>query len=157
MRIFTALALASLSWASAAKAQSVELSGHVKQAAHLAIADLKALPAETLEVSFETSHGTSHGSFVGVKLWALIERAGLADTEGRHPDLRHTVEIHARDGYRIVMSLGEIDPELGDKGVILAYSKDGQALPEADAPRLIVAGDKHGAREVRAVDRITID
>ena len=156
MRAFI-IALAWLCLCAAAQAQSVEISGHVRQTLNLSTADLKALPAETVEVSFESAQGRSQGKFVGVRLWMLVDRAGLADTEGRHPDLHHSIEIHARDGYRIIMSLGEIDPDFGNKQVILAYSKDGQPISDSDAPRLIVPGDRHGARDVRAVDRITID
>jgi hypothetical protein len=45
-----------------------------------------------------------------------------------------TVLVEATDGYRAVFSLAELDPELIDRVVLLADTKDGQPLPPREGP-----------------------
>ena len=64
--------------------------------------------------------------------------------------LSTVVVAEARDGYRVVFSLGELDPLLGKARVIVATACDGAALIEDDGPyRIAVGGDERGARSVR--------
>lgn len=52
----------------------------------------------------------------------------------------------------IAVAIGEIEPNLEGKQILVAYSRDGQPTE----PRLVVPGDKHGARSVRDVVRVTV-
>ena len=72
-------------------APSLAIAGAVDHPQQLTIADLKALPPTTLDVTFMTGHGEEHGRFTGALLWTLLDRAALSDTKGKHPDLHHTL------------------------------------------------------------------
>jgi hypothetical protein len=56
------------------------------------------------------------------------------------------------DGYRVLFSLMEFDAAFNDQVVLVADHRDGKLLDTREGPlRLIVAGDKRGARWVRGV------
>jgi len=68
-----------------------------------------------------------------------------------------TVLIEAADGYRAAFALAELDPELTDRIILLADTKDGQPLPPGEGSfRVIVAGEKRPARWVRQVRVVTV-
>ena len=56
----------------------------VKQELILDEALLKSLPAVTVDVTFETGEGKKSGSYTGVLLWALLEKAGPIDEPGKN-------------------------------------------------------------------------
>jgi hypothetical protein len=77
--------------------------------------------------------------------------AGLRDT------VAMTVLVAASDGYRAAFSLAELEPELTDRVILLADTKDGQPLSPREGPfRIIVPGEKRPARWVRQVSAITV-
>jgi hypothetical protein len=56
----------------------------------------------------------------------------------------------------VAVALGELDPDYGNKQVLLAYhSTDGSA--SFDHLRLLVPGDVHGGRAVRDVAKIEVN
>ena len=96
--------------------------------------------------------------FKGVALIEILEKAGVT-TGGklRGENLAKYILISAADGYEVVYSLPEIDPEFTDQVIILATEKDGQALPNGEGPfRMIVPSDKKQARWIREVRSIKI-
>jgi hypothetical protein len=104
-----------------------------------------------------SAHGhTSQCS--GVALAALAARAGLPTGEALRGDaLRLLLVVAARDGYRVAFTLGEIDPKLGGKPVLLADSCDGKPLAADNGPlRLVVPGEARAARSVRQVEAISV-
>jgi len=133
-----------------ALAQSPELvlQGKVRQPQRLTFEDLKKMPAEHADVSYQTDRGPVIASFTGVLLWSLIGAAGGIDDSAKNPELRHAIRITAKDGYVVVTSSGEIAPDFGARGVIVAYERDGKPLDEF---RIVMPGDKHGGRNVRDV------
>ena len=139
-----------------ALAQSPELvlQGKVRQPQRLTFEDLKKMPAEHADVSYQTDRGPVSGSFSGVLLWSLIGAAGGIDDSAKNPELRHAIRITAKDGYVVVTSTMEIAPDFGAKGVIVAYERDGKPLDEL---RIVMPGDKHGGRNVRDVISINIE
>jgi DMSO/TMAO reductase YedYZ molybdopterin-dependent catalytic subunit len=61
------------------------------------------------------------------------------------------------DGYKVVLALGEIDPEFHPGQVLVADSMDGKPLgPQTGPLRLIVSEDKRPARSVRNLVSIEI-
>jgi len=94
----------------------------------------------------------------GVSLVDLLRKAGaMPATPLRGPQLARLVDVQAADGYRVVFSLGELEPGLGKTQVILADQCQGKPLAAQDGPlRLLVPGDSRPARSVRQVDRITV-
>ena len=63
------------------------LRGAVKQQLVLDEALLTSLPAVTVDVTFETGEGKKSGSFTGVLLWALLEKAVPIDAPGKNAQL----------------------------------------------------------------------
>jgi len=125
--------------------------GLVTQPKSFTLDDLQKLPATRETVSFMGEHGQEKSSYTGVLLWTLLDQAGGLADSGKRPDLRHTMTVTGRDGYIVVLSLGELDPDFGAKAAIVAYSRDGQPFDPARGFRLVVPGDKHGGRDVRDV------
>jgi hypothetical protein len=137
-----------------APAGELALTGKVVHPQQFDLDKLKALASQQVQVSFQTEHGEQKMSFTGVPLWALLGQAGgLADTE-KSAALHHTIKIAAKDGYWVLISTGEIAPDLGGKPAMIAYQRNDEA-PGASGFRLVMPGDRHGARYVR--DVITID
>jgi len=126
----------------------------VRQPQRLTFEDLKKMPAEHADVSYQTDRGPVIASFTGVLLWSLIGAAGGIDDSAKNPELRHAIRITAKDGYVVVTSSGEIAPDFGARGVIVAYERDGKPLDEF---RIVMPGDKHGGRNVRDVVSINVE
>jgi DMSO/TMAO reductase YedYZ molybdopterin-dependent catalytic subunit len=138
----------------AAQTPTLSLEGKVRQPQHWTLDDLKKMPAEHVDVTFQTDHGPSTASFTGVLLWSLIEMTGGIDDATRNSVVRHTIRITATDHYVVVLSTGEIAPDFGNKGALISYERDGKPL---DNFRLVIPGDKHGARDVHDVVTLKIE
>ncbi|WP_439555949.1 molybdopterin-dependent oxidoreductase, partial [Dyadobacter sp.] len=67
--------------------------------------------------------------FAGVALIELLEKAGVTTgAKLRGENLAKYVLISAADGYEVLYSLAEIDPEFTDQAILLATTKDGHPL-----------------------------
>lgn len=88
----------------------------------------------------------------------MIEAARLdVPEDARNPLLTHYVVITATDGYRVVLSGGELDPNFGNAPILLAWEQDGAALDAGNAPaRLVVPGDGRGGRYVSGVISVEV-
>ena len=65
--------------------------------------------------------------------------------------------VVAADGYRVVLALPEVDPDLTDKMVLLADREDGKRLGADEGPfRLVVPDDKRHNRWVKRVTHIGV-
>jgi len=148
-------AVAGAAWAQAI-GLGVKLDGHVQAEQGFSADQLKAFPPRHVDVSYQTMHGTEHHAFTGVLLWDLVTKAGLKNGGGKNPGLRHTLVVRAQDGYAAILSIGEIDPALEGKPVILAYRQDGRP-GDLPALKLIVPGDRMGARMIRDVTEVEVD
>ena len=63
----------------------------------------------------------------------------------------------ANDGYQVVISGGEIDPNFGNAPMLLAWEQDGTALSAENGPlRLVVPGDLRGGRYVYGIVSIDV-
>jgi DMSO/TMAO reductase YedYZ molybdopterin-dependent catalytic subunit len=143
------------STAKAADAPGVRLDGAVLHEQVFTLPQLKALPAQTVEMSYKTKTEQLHNAWTGVRLWDLVKLAGLKNDSGKNAGLRHTLMVHGKDGYVVALSVGEMDPMEEGKQVILAYSQAGQAADLAGL-RLVVPGDSHAARQVHDVVEIEV-
>ena len=65
----------------------LSLGGRIKQPQRLDAEGLRQLPAESVQVSFQTERGPLTGSFTGVRLWAVLAAAGALGLQRRHPGL----------------------------------------------------------------------
>lgn len=117
--------------------------------------DLDRLPRATQAL---TAHDRKV-SCEGVLLRDVLAKAGLptgADVRGTA--LTTVITAHARDGYRVAFTLGELDAQLGAARVLVATRCDDHALDEDDGPlRLVVDDRTRGARSVRQLERLSVD
>jgi hypothetical protein len=93
-----------------------------------------------------------------VALIEVLEKAGVTTgAKLRGENLAKLILIKAADGYEVVYSLPEVDPEFTDKVIMVAIEKDGQPLPNGEGPfRMIAPNDKKQARWVREVREIKV-
>jgi DMSO/TMAO reductase YedYZ molybdopterin-dependent catalytic subunit len=141
-----------------ARADRISIDGAVKTPKSVTLDDLKREPATTEVVSLKTGKGSLTGSFTGVSLWTLLQEAVIQVSPDHKNDLlRHTITVTSSDGYAAVLSVAEIDPELGDDRAIIAYARDGQPLTDTRGfARLILPADKSAGRSISGVARITV-
>jgi hypothetical protein len=150
-----ALALVVVSVAHAVAADAPVVNGNVKQPLALTSDMLRSLPKTDVDVSFETSKGRETVHYAGALLWAILDKAGLVNGDGKNAELRHTLLITGRDGYAVAIAVGEIEPHYEAKPVIIAY-EGGTPSGTLAAIRLIVPGDAHGGRSVSNVVHIEV-
>ena len=100
--------------------------------------------------------GKTH-EYEGVNLRDVLAQAGAPTGDALHgKEMVDYVLAEASDGYRVLFSVAELDPEFGDRQVLVADKMDGKPLPPQDGPlRLVVLGDKRQARWVRMLQTLT--
>ena len=118
-------------------------------------------PAARATLQRHRVDATAHGETLrceGVSLAALLQSSGaMPDAPLRGAHLDRYVLVSARDGYRAVFSLGELDVTLGNRSVYLVDRCDDAPLDADSGPlRLLVPDDARPARGVRQVERITV-
>jgi hypothetical protein len=88
----------------------------------------------------------------------LLRAAGATfGKELRGPLLAAYVLAEAKDGYRVVYSIGEVDPDTGNAQILVADKKNGDPLPVAEGPyRFVLPQDKRAARWIRQTTRISV-
>jgi len=138
----------------AAQVAPLTLAGLVRRPGPRDTTALARFGADTL------THGVrgTPARFRGVLLWRLLQDAGLVtDSTIKSDALRKVVIATARDGYRIVFSIGELDPSVGATPVLIAWERDGQLLPDDRGPyQLIVASDQRPARSMYQLERLEV-
>ena len=139
----------------AATAHTLTIAGDVSTPLTLTPADFRTLPRTTVTV--HEDDGTTV-TYEGVLVGELLKRAGAPlgrDLSGQA--LATYVLATASDGYRVVYSLGELDPAMTGEDVIVADTIDGKPLFDYQGPlRIVAPHDKRGARSVRMVERLDV-
>ncbi len=134
---------------------SFSVGGEVLRPLKLSVRELAALKGS--EIKAKDRDGKQH-TFKGVMLWTILDSAGVTlgkDLRGKN--LAKYVVAKASDGYEVVFSLPEIDPEFSDKIILLAHEVDGKPLAATEGPfRLVVAQDKKHARWIRQLTSIQV-
>jgi DMSO/TMAO reductase YedYZ molybdopterin-dependent catalytic subunit len=115
-----------------------------------------ALPRITQRVSFMTGNGEQQNEWTGPLLWTVLGASGVIEGANQREQAHLVVRVTGADGYAAAIALGEISPLLADRPILLADDLNGAPLPD-HALRLIVPGDRLGARSVRDVVRIEIE
>jgi DMSO/TMAO reductase YedYZ molybdopterin-dependent catalytic subunit len=115
-----------------------------------------ALPRITQRVSFTTGNGEQQNEWTGPLLWTVLDASGLIEGANQREQAHLVVRVTAADGYAAAIAVGEISPLLADRPILLADQLNGAPLPD-HALRLVVPGDRLGARSVRDVVRIAIE
>jgi DMSO/TMAO reductase YedYZ molybdopterin-dependent catalytic subunit len=125
------------------------LSGTVSHPGIFSLASLQAMPSITESVTYKAGTSTVTGSFTGVSLWSFLTQAGIITGPNVKNDiLGKYLVATGSDGYKAVISLGEINPQFGGQPDLIAYSFNGQGLGTDGFARLVVPGDTFGGRYV---------
>src|SRR5262245_36849039 len=106
-------------------ALSFSVTGAVTTPLTLTVETLAQMPRGTVSIS-QVGIDTQYD---GVWLHELLKKAGVPTSETlRGKALTTYVLAEAQDGYQVVFSLGELDPELGDTPILVADRANGRAL-----------------------------
>lgn len=153
--LMLALLLCSSLVSFAQNASSVSISGEVLTPLILKKEDLSAY--KQLIHKTKDRDGKEH-EYRGVALIDVLEKAGVTlGGKQRGENLAKAVVVRAGDGYEVVYSLPELDPEFSNNVVLLVAEKDGGPLPPGEgAFRLIAPQDKKQARWIREVRSIKV-
>ncbi len=102
---------------------------------------LAALPQSSLKVGDNT--------YTGVSLWTLLSKADIVThPEIKNDVLREIVVATASDGYKLAISLGEINPEFGNQPCLIATQRDGADFTSGGFARLVFPNDVKKGRWV---------
>lgn len=151
--IFAALTLGALHAFAATPLLTISGSGATTT---VTAGDFAVLPR--MEVKLAEMHGKQEKLYSGVAMRDVLLKAGapLGD-KLRGPALGTAVLVKCKDGYTVVFALAEFDEAFSSRTILLADREDGENLPPSAAPlRLIVPGDKRGARSARQVVAIEL-
>ncbi len=118
--------------------------------------DLAKLPQKKLQAKDPHSGATSE--YEGVMLPDLLKASGVRfGKDLRGPLMASYVLAEANDGYRVLFSIGEVDPDTGDAQILVAIKKNGQAMAAPEGTiRFVLPADKRGARWIRQVKSISL-
>jgi DMSO/TMAO reductase YedYZ molybdopterin-dependent catalytic subunit len=134
----------------------VRVSGAVSQPLALSLQDLAAMPRTKVTAKEHDITAT----YEGVTLAEILQKAGAPMGKLlRGKAMATYVLVTAKDGYRVVFALPELDPDFTDASqkIILADTADGKPLPEKQGPvRIIVPQEKRGGRWIRMVESIEV-
>ena len=133
---------------------TIVVTGDVKQPLTFTAADLAKLP----RAAVTTRSNTITAAWEGVWLSEILKKAGVPlGSALRGKALTTYVVVSASDGYEVLFSLGELDPEMTDSQILVADTANGKSLiDEGESFRLVIPKDKAGARSVRMLTKIEV-
>ena len=137
-------------------ADAITVSGSGVKKISLSLADLEKLPITTVRAK---DRGDGEYTFEGVELRHILAAAGVefGDSLRGKTHASSYLVVRAADGYQTLFTLVELDPSFSDDPVMLAFRRDGTALPESDRPfRIVAPGEKRRARWIRGVRELEI-
>jgi DMSO/TMAO reductase YedYZ molybdopterin-dependent catalytic subunit len=161
MRLFLRLPLLALLFVApalrilAAEPSILRITGPEKTLTFTA-AEFAALPRTELKLPAQSDSPAL--TYSGVALRELLARAGapLGDKLRGAAHLTAVI-VRSKDNYAVLFALAEFDDAFSSRTLLLADREDGEILPPSAAPlRVVVPGDKRGARSARQVTSIEI-
>ena len=134
---------------------SLAITGAVERPLNLQISDLEKMPHVSVEVK---DHDGRLTTYEGVPLAELLKAAGAPIGEKlRGANMASYVLAEAKDGYRVVFALPELDSAFTDSKVLVAYAANGKPLPDGQGPfRIVAPPEKRPARWIRMLQRIQV-
>lgn len=153
-KIVLCLVLSAASVAFGQRAPSVTVTGAVKQPLTLTAADLAAMP----RAKAVSDNNGIQTTYEGVWLSDVLKNAGVPlGASLRGPALAGYILASASDGYQVVFSIGELDPDVTSGQYLLADTANGKPMfGENGAFRLVIPSDKRGVRSVRLLTKIEV-
>ena len=136
-------------------AQALRVIGEVPTHLDLSTGDIAAFQRQTIRVTDEKG---APAEYAGVPVAEILQKAGAPlgkDLKG--PNMTLGVVARAADGYTVLFSLTEFDPNFSDRVIVLADRRDGKPLGSREGPlRFVVPGDKRHARWIRGVTTLEV-
>jgi hypothetical protein len=130
------------------------VTGAVKQPLTLTATDLAAMP----RAKAVTDNNGIQTTYEGVWLSDILKKAGVPLGAGlRGAALAGYVLASASDGYQVLFSIGELDPDMTDGQFLVADTANGKPMfGENGTFRLVIPKDKRGARSVRLLEKLEV-
>jgi DMSO/TMAO reductase YedYZ molybdopterin-dependent catalytic subunit len=134
---------------------TLAITGAIEHPLNLKISDLEKMPHVSVEVK---DHDGKLTIYEGVALAEVLKAAGAPMGEKlRGANMASYVLAEAKDGYRVVFALPELDSAFTDSKVLIAYAANGKPLPDGQGPlRIVAQQEKRPARWVRMLLRIQV-
>jgi len=131
------------------------ITGAIERPLNLQISDLEKMPHVSVDVK---DHNGKLTTYEGVALAELLKAAGAPIGEKlRGANMASYVLAEAKDGYRVVFALPELDSAFTDSKVLVAYAANGKPLPDDQGPfRIVAPQEKRPARWIRMLLRIQV-
>ncbi len=136
------------------------VSGAVERETTLTLADLRALPVQTMTMETRTRAGSQRfAEYRGVLLKDVLDMAKVrVNPAVRNGALSRSITVTGSDGYRATFAWGKIDPDFGAQAVLVAYEMNGAPLSDRDgAFEIVVPWDKLAGRWVKNIVGITVN
>ncbi|MBV8312591.1 MAG: hypothetical protein JO344_19575, partial [Planctomycetaceae bacterium] len=123
------------------------------------LATLKSFPSVTETVMYMSGGTPVTDTFTGVPIWNLLSQYGAT----QNAILTRYLTATGSDGYNVLFSLAEFDPNLGaptyPNEAIVAYADTNGDLTSSGFARLVIPGDNFGGRFVSnlvSLDVVTV-
>ncbi len=114
-------------------------------------------PLPHVTVAVHNEHNNSDETYSGVSLATLLAQANVPlGKELRGEALTSYLIASGSDGYSVLLSLAEVDPNFHAGQVLVADARNGQALGDHGPFELIVSDDKRPARWVHNLNSIVL-
>lgn len=118
------------------------------------VGELRARAQVRLDVEYVTRRKRERHEVHGVHLYDVLAEGPLPlDPRHKMSGLTVVVVAVAEDGFRVVLSLAEIDPEFGHCAALLATRYNGELLPR---PTLVMPSDLRASRYVRGLAELCL-
>lgn len=130
---------------------SVAVSGQVGTLTTFGLSGLQTLPQTTRTETYRAAGSPVTDTFTGPTLWNVLNAAGGIRTNPavKNDVLQTYVIVTGTDGYKSIISSGEIAPNFGHKADLVAIGDTGGTLPgSAGVARVTASGDVAGGRYV---------
>lgn len=137
------------------KESFIKVEGEVTKPLTLYPADLAKM--NRVEAVLKDRDGKT-ATYSGVSVYEILKSAGVTLGKELHGEnLSKYLLVRAGDGYEVLFSLAELDPDFSNKFVILADQVDGKPLPAGKGPfRFVVPDEKRPARSIFEVTNLII-
>lgn len=126
----------------------LRIEGAVAKPVTLTLDDLRNnYPANQVETSYANDVRVAKSAFTGVRLWDLLQSAGVQINAEHHEAMQ--VTACSADGFECSIQWQEFDPDGDNKLILVAYLQNEQPIQSPRGPlRLVVPGDTQGQRYI---------
>jgi hypothetical protein len=129
-----------------------QVTGAVTSPTTYSLAGLQGLPAVTQTDTLLAGNSAQTHIYTGATLWGVLNASGIVVNANKNDVLNRYVLATGSDGYKVVLSLGELSPNFGNRPDLAAYSEWVNGTPTllgSDGfARVTAPGDVKGGRYV---------